>query len=167
MGLIMRVYPAHDSDLRAFVGAPRTLRVWLRYPHPVADVSLDETWRDLDALLGAQPDAPSPVPLRPQAADFTYPFVTEGGAHALSFSRTQALLRFIERIDRADVERFVRARDTTGTATAEVPSAGDPRVEDLLQHLTRLRLTLATAVGKGYGVLLALWDSRQSPAGEV
>lgn len=161
MAFIMRLYPAHDSDLRAFVGAPRTLRVWLRYPHVIPDTSLEEHWRDLDALLAAQPGGSSPGPLRPQSADFTYPFVTEGGAHALSFTSTRTLLSAVERIGRSDVERFVREQDRPSEPNA--PAAAEDftlRVDALLHNLTRLRLTLATAVGKGYGVLMALWESK-------
>jgi hypothetical protein len=157
MPFFMRVFPAHDSDLRAFVGAPRTLRVWLRYPHPVPDLALEGHWRDLDAILATQPGASPAGPLRPQAADFTYPFVTEGGAHALSFNSTKGLLALVEGIGRADVERFVRDR-AMDRAPASADNDARERADELMNHLTRLRLTLALAVGKGYGVLMALWE---------
>jgi hypothetical protein len=161
MPFFMRLFPVHDSDLRAFVGAPRTLRVWLRYPHAVPDLALEGHWRDLDALLAAQPGSSPAGPLRPQAADFAYPFVTEGGAHALSFNSTRGLLALVERIGRADVERFVRDEDTRGTPATETTDRDAlARVDELLHHLTRLRLTLAMAVGKGYGILMALWEGK-------
>lgn len=157
MPFFMRVFPAHDSDLRAFVGAPRTLRVWLRYPHPVPDLALEGHWRDLDALLVTRPGASPAGPLRPQAADFTYPFVTEGGAHALSFGSTKELLALVEGISRSDVERFVRDQEKD-VAPASAAADAQGRVDELMSHLTRLRLTLAMAVSKGYGILMALWE---------
>jgi hypothetical protein len=43
-------------------------------------------------------------------------------------------------------------------APASADNDARERVDELMNHLTRLRLTLALAVGKGYGVLMALWE---------
>jgi hypothetical protein len=163
MGISMLLYLAHDSDLRAFTGAPRTLQVWLRYPHSIPPVSLHEYWQDLDAILAGEPSERSKSRLRPQEADWTYPFVADRGAHALSSISTEQLLHSIELVARPQVEAYVRQRWVAkAVKTGEVPELAPAQVslgtEELLVHLARLRESCALAVSKGYGLLMALWE---------
>ena len=162
MAISMRLYLAPDSDLRAFGGAPRTLRVWLRYPRAIPDVSLDGHWQDLDAILAAEPSVDSKAPLRPQGADWTYPFVADHGAHALSSTSIEHLLHSIAQVGRPQVEAYVqrrwesRARQAGQSADlAAVQLSAE--TEELLLYLARLREVCALAVGKGYGMLMVLW----------
>ncbi|HXI21430.1 MAG TPA: hypothetical protein VNH46_10105 [Gemmatimonadales bacterium] len=155
-GVSMRLYLAPDSDLRAFAVAPRTLQLWLRSPRPWPIISLQQSWADLGAILAAvAPEAASP--LSPQGADYTYPFVADRGAYALSSPSTEDLLRRLERVTASVVEAYVR-----GDAPAPEPAspAGRQlaaRTEELLASLARLREHCALAVEKRYGLLMALW----------
>ena len=164
MGIGMRLYLAHDSDLRAFTGAPRTLQMWLRYPHSLPETSLKDSWQDLDSILLNESFADSRSLLRPQGADWTYPFVADRGAHAISATSTVQLLSAIDAVDRARVEAYVRRRAAAQTkdngppAPALTPEELSRATDDLLHYLSRLRESCALAVSKGYGVLMALWD---------
>jgi hypothetical protein len=157
----MVLYLVHDSDLRAFTGAPRTLQVWLRYPHTIQPVSLQEYWQDLDALLASQPSVHSKSPLRPQGADWTYPFVADHGAYALSFTSVERLLQSLKLVDRPEIETYVRQRwEAQAVKTGQSPDLTAVQLsaasEELLVYLTRLRESCALAVSKGYGMLMAL-----------
>jgi len=163
MGICMRLYLAPDSDLRAFSGAPRTLRVWLRYPRSQPDISLREYWEDLDAILTSDPSVHPKPSLRPQGADWTYPFVADRGAHALSSTSTEHLLHSIDQVARPQVEAYVRQRwEARARQTGQPPELPPTRLsaetEELLVYLARLRESCALAVGKRYGVLMALWQ---------
>ena len=154
MGIRMQVFLAPDSDLRAFAIAPRTLQMWLRYPHARPPVSLTERWRDLDQILATDPELRDRPPLRPQGGDYTYPFVADRGAHALSSPSTEVLLRALQRIGRPEVEAYVRSANAGGAVSAEAP---EEEVATLLDLLGRLREMCTYAFGKGYGLLMALW----------
>jgi hypothetical protein len=160
MGNSIRLALAPDSDLRAFTGAPRTLRAWLRYPRPIPDVSLRECWEDLDALLASVAGPGAGSPLRPQSADYTYPFAADHGAFALSSTRTQELLASLEGLTPDRVEAYVRERQEHRSAIAGGGSArssegeGIPDTEKLLHCLARLRECCALAVAKRYGLLM-------------
>jgi hypothetical protein len=161
MGTSMRLYLAPDSDLRAFAHAPRTLQMWLGYARAHAEVSLHERWQDLDAILSGGGATPSP--LRPGGADYTYPFVADRGAHALSSTSTERLLHSVEEVDRARVEAYVRNDWATRTARSGRPADPTPAelaasTDELLMYLDRLRQFCAEAVVKKYGLLMALRD---------
>lgn len=163
MGISMWLYSAPDSDLRAFAGAPRTLQIWLRYPRSLPDVSLHEHWQDLDAILGSEPSVHSKSPLRPQGADWTYPFVADRGAHALSSTTTEDLLHSIDQVDRPKVEDYVRRQWAAqalevGHSPELTPMQLSSRTDELLVHLARLRESCALALSKRYGLLMALWE---------
>lgn len=163
MGISMRLYSAPDPDLWAFAGAPRTLQMWLRYPHSQPEVSLDDTWEHLDAILAGEPSVPSQSPLTPKGADWTYPAAADRGAHALSSTTTQQLLHTIEQVGRPQVEAYVRQRweaaaIQNGASPEVVPALLSAEAEDLLRHLARLREACTLAVGKGYGLVMALWE---------
>ncbi len=163
MSISMRLYPAPDPDLYAFAGAPKTLQMWLRYPHSIPEVSLGDAWEDLDAILAAFPGAPSPSPLTPNGADLKYPEGADRGAHAISSTTTQRLLRSIEQVERPQVEAYVRQRlATTATPTTPSPELSAwlvlAETEALLADLARLREICTLALGKGYGLVMALWE---------
>jgi hypothetical protein len=163
MRIGMRLYLAPDSDLRAFVGAPRTLRKWLRYPRAVPEVSLDEHWQDLDAILAAATIGHSTSLFTPQGADWTYPFVADHGAYALSSTSTEHLLQSTEQVGRPEVEAYVRRKwaaraHLTGGSPDPTPAELASRTEELLVYLARLREACTLAVTKRYGVLMARWD---------
>lgn len=151
----MRVYPAPDSDLAAFAGAPRTLRMWLHYPHALPTVSLGGHWQDLDAILANEPSWRSKSALRPQNADWTYPFAADHGAHALSSTSTGYLLHTIDQIDRPKVEVYVALKPGQSELSLMQLST---QTEELLLCLARLREGCAVAAGKSYGILMALWE---------
>ncbi len=161
MTTCMRLYLAHQSDFYAFSKAPRTLGIWLHSPHPSREVSLQDAWQDLDALLAGAAAAPSP--LRPEAADWTYPAAADQGGHAISAATTERLLHSIQKLDRDQVAAYVERRWTAqtlpsanvGEPTPEELSAG---TETLLGYLTRLREACELAVSKGYGIFMALWE---------
>lgn len=163
MHIGMRLYLAPDSDLRAFAGAPRTLRIWLRYPRSVPDISLDAHWQDLDSILAGASNEPSRPLLRPQGADWTYPFVADHGAHSLSSTSTQHLLHSAEQIGRTEVEAYVRRQwaaqaQATGRSPDPAPEELASRTEQLLVYLAHLREACSLAVSRGYGILMALWE---------
>ena len=93
MTTCMRLYLAHQSDFYAFTKAPRTLGIWLHSPHPSREVSLQDAWQDLDALLSS---SAVPSPLRPAAADWTYPTAADQGGHAISAASAERLLHSIQ-----------------------------------------------------------------------
>jgi hypothetical protein len=162
MGINMRLYLAPDSDLRAFAHAPRTLQMWLGYARSHPEVSLHERWQDLDAILAEDPTE-SGSPLRPAGADYTYPFVADRGAHALSSTSTERLLHTLELVDRSKVEAFVLSRwaiDARGTRRVADPSPAElaARTDELMTYLDRLRETCAAGASKKYGLLMALWN---------
>jgi hypothetical protein len=137
--------------------------MWVRYPRAIPDVSLDEYWEDLDAILaGASVTRPG-ASLRPQGADWTYPFVADHGAHALSSTSTEHLLHVVEQVTRAEVETRVRSRWAVRAASAgdsRAPTEDEVAVQTdgLLMYLARLREACALAVSRRYGVLMALWE---------
>jgi hypothetical protein len=151
----MWVYPAPDPDLAAFAGAPRTLRMWLHYPHAMQTISLGAHWQDLDTILTHEPSWRSKSALRPQNADWTYPFAADHGAHALSSTSTGQLLHSIDQIERPTVEAYVALRSGLSEVTLEQVST---RTDELLLNLARLRESCILAGTKGYGLLLALWE---------
>jgi hypothetical protein len=69
----MRLYLAHQSDFYAFTKAP----------------PLQDAWQDLDALLSS---SAAPWPLRPEAADWTYPTAADQGGYAISTASPERLL---------------------------------------------------------------------------
>lgn len=163
MRIGMRLYLAPDSDLRAFAGAPRTLRKWLRFPRSVPEVSLDEHWQDLDAILAAATTGPSRSPFTPQGADWTYPFVADHGAYALSSTSTEDLLHSTEQVGRPEVEAYVLRKWAARAHSTEcspdlTPAELASRTEELLVYVARLREACALAVSKRYGVLMARWE---------
>jgi hypothetical protein len=163
MGIGMRLYMAPDSDLYAFAGAPRTLQMWLRYPRSVPDVELHEHWKDLDAIVGAEPSAPSRSPLTPEGANLAYPTAADHGAHALSSTSTKHLLHAVEAVARPKVEAYVRQRwaahvPQTGSLPDLAPEQVEIETDELLEYLGRLRQACTLAAGKGYGLLMALWE---------
>lgn len=164
MGISMRLYMAPDSDLHAFTGAPRTLQLWLRYPHAQPEVSLDDRWQDLDAILGGVPSTHSKSPLSPNGANWKYPDAADRGAHALSSTVTKNLLHAVEQITRSEVETYVRRRASRATEEGLSPDATPAQlsaeVDELLMYLSRLRESCTLATGKGYGILMALWEER-------
>jgi len=164
MGICMRLYVVPDSDIRAFTGAPKTLQKWLRQRRPGSDMWLQDRWRDLDAILADRSSVPGQYsPLTPQGADFTYPSVADHGAHALSSTSTEALLHALAEITRPQVEAYLRGRSAAQASQTGGPPAS-PSVElssgteDLLVHLACLQEACALAVGRRYGLLMALWE---------
>jgi len=165
MGIRMHLYLAPDPDLHAFTGAPRTLQMWLRYPHPQPEVSLGERWQDLDAILGGQASAHSKSPLTPSSANWKYPEAADHGAHALSSTVTKRLLHSVEQITRSDVEAYVRRHWATRAIENGLPPDPSPaqvssETAELMMYLDRLRESCTLAAGKGYGLLMALWDEK-------
>ncbi len=164
MGISMRLYIAPDSDLRAFTGAPKTLQKWLRQRRSLADMWLEEHWRDIAALLAADPAAPANYsPLTPEGAEFTYPTVADHGAHALTSTLTELLLHSLERITASQVEAYVRHRSVIRSSEAGSPVSPSPQelsaeTEALLAHLACLEEACTLAVSKRYGLLMALWQ---------
>jgi hypothetical protein len=156
----MRLYPVPEGDLRAFSVAPRTLQIWLRQPHVQPESSLDESWQDLNAIIAAEPVAQSRSFLTPTGADRSFPTAADHGAHGLTLASTRQLLEAIDQVSRPRVEAYVRQSraEQLGQAleiTAEEVSAV---TDGLLLHLTHLRESCSHAVGKYYGLLMALWD---------
>jgi len=160
MSTSMRLYLAPEADLRAFSVAPRTLQIWLRQPHPQPELSLQEYWRDLDAIIAAEPVAQSKSLLTPKGGDWTYPTAADRGAHGLSLATTRQLLHAIEQIARPQIEAHVRQgraaeeRQAPDLTAEEVSAA----TEELLLQLTRLGEWCTRAVTKHYGLLMALWE---------
>jgi hypothetical protein len=146
----MRLYLAHQSDFYAFTKAPRTLGIWLHSPHPSREVSLQDAWQDLDALLSS---SAAPSPLRAEAADWTYPAAADQGGHAISAASAERLLHSIQQVDRQQVASYVEHR--SAELTPEELNSGTER---LLAYLTRLREACELAVSKGYGIFMALWE---------
>ena len=164
MGISMRLYLAPDSDLYAFGGAPRTMQAWIRYPRSTPDVSLQEYWQDLEAILFDEA-AGRPSPFRPQGADFTYPFIADHGAYALSSTSTLTLLQRIDQVARPQVEAYVQRRWAGLTVQAGhspelTPVQLSAQTEELLLYLSRLREACTLAARTGYGLLMALWEER-------
>lgn len=155
----MRLYAVPEGDLRAFSVAPRTLQIWLRQPHSQPELSLDESWQDLDAIIAAEPVAESRSFLTPTGADRTYPTAADHGAHGLSLASTRQLLQAIEQVSRPQIEAYVRqSRAEQLVQALEITPEEVSEVTDgLLLHLTRLRESCSHAVGKYYGLLIALW----------
>jgi len=157
MTTCMRLYLAHQSDFYAFTKAPRTLGIWLHSPHPSREVSLQDAWQDLDALLSS---SAVPSPLRPAAADWTYPTAADQGGHAISAASAERLLHSIQQVDREQVASYVEQRSTELT-----PEELNSGTERLLAYLTRLREACELAVSKGYGIFMALWEESAPQAG--
>ena len=111
MTTCMRLYLAHQSDFYAFTKAPRTLGIWLHSPHPSREVSLQDAWQDLDALLSS---SAAPSPLRAEAADWTYPTAADQGGRAISAASAERLLTRSSRLI------GTRSRPTSNT---EVPNS--------------------------------------------
>jgi hypothetical protein len=153
----MRLYLAHQSDFYAFTKAPRTLGIWLHSPHPSREVSLQDAWQDLDALLSS---SAAPSPLRAEAADWTYPTAADQGGHAISAASAERLLHSIQQVDRHQVASYVEHR--SAELTPEELNSGTER---LLAYLTRLREACELAVSKGYGIFMALWEEPAPKAG--
>lgn len=158
----MRLYLAPESDLRAFTGAPKTLGVWLRYPRALADAWLHRSWPDLNAILAAAPGTPTPSPLTPSGADWTYPTAADHGAFALSPNHTKQLLETIDGVGPAEVTAHVRARwarrnADQGRDLAPSEEQLDREVEELLSYLACLQDACTRAQVKGYGLVMALW----------
>jgi hypothetical protein len=163
MGISMRVYLAPDSDLYAFAHAPRTLQLWLRSPRSLPDVSLQEYWKDLDAILASEPSMHPRSPLTATGADLRYPSAADRGAHALSSTSTAHLLRSLEQVARPQVEAYVRQAWAAQALEAGLSSDLSPvqlseATDELVLYLSRLRESCTLAVAKGYGLLMALWD---------
>ena len=161
MGLRMRLYPAPDPDLGAFSIAPQTLKAWLRYARSRPEVSLRESWRELDAILGATDPAPSASPLTPRGATWNFPGASERGAFALSSKATAQLREALDRVTRTQVEAQVRRRWMVEAMNAGAASERDAAeltaaADELLQYLRLLRETCAFAETKGYGLLMEL-----------
>jgi hypothetical protein len=159
MSASMRLYVVPEGDLRAFEVAPRTLQIWLRHPHSQPELSLDESWQDLDAILAAEPVAESRSFLTPTGADRTYPTAADHGAHGLSLASTRQLLEAIDQVSRPQVEAYVRQSRAEQLAQAlEITQEEVSEVTDgLLLQLTRLRTSCSHAISKYYGLLMALW----------
>jgi hypothetical protein len=137
--------------------------MWLRYPHSIPDVPLHEHWRNLDAIVGAEPTAPSRSPLTPEGANLTYPFAADHGAHALSSTATKHLLHAVEAVTRQKIEAYVRQRweahvPQTGSLPDLAPEQLDIEADELLEYLGRLRQSCALGAARGYGLLMALWE---------
>jgi hypothetical protein len=165
MVMSMRLYLAPDSDLHAFTGAPRTLQLWLRYPHAQPEASLDDRWQDLDAILGGEPSTHSKSPLTPNGANWKYPAAADRGAYAISSTVTKHLLHAVEQITRSHVEAYVRRRWASRAIDDGLPPDPPPaqlaaEVEELLTYLSRLRESCTLAAAKGYGLLMALWEEK-------
>ena len=99
------------------------------------------------------------VPLVP-GADRTYPAAADHGAHGLSLASTRQVLEAIEQVSRPQIEAYVRESRAAQLGQAfEITQEEVSEVTDgLLRYLTRLRESCTHAVGKYYGVLLALWE---------
>jgi hypothetical protein len=152
MSISMRLYLAPDSDLRAFGGAPKTLQKWLRQPRVPADMWLQERWRDIDAILATGTlEQGRYSPLTAEGSDFTYPSAADHGAYALSSTSTERLYHALGEVSRDQVEAYLLDRSVTRT---ELPS----ETEELLAHLGCLDEACRLAVGKRYGLLMALWE---------
>src|SRR5262245_63562602 len=99
MSISMRLYLAPDSDLYAFTGAPKTLQKWLRSRRSKSDMWLHGYWRDIDAILtGEAALYTRHSPLTPQGGDFLYPGAADHGAHGLSSTTTERMLRALEQV---------------------------------------------------------------------
>lgn len=168
MTTCMRLYLAHQSDFYAFTRAPRTLGIWLHSPHPSREVSLQDAWQDIDALLTGTNATPSP--LRPEAADWTYPSAADQGGYAISAATTERLLHSIQKLDRNQVAAYVERRwaaqsPPSGNAAELTTEELNTGTETLLGYLARLREACELAVSKGYGILMALWEESPPKAG--
>jgi hypothetical protein len=164
MGISMRLYLAPDSDLRAFTGAPKTLQKWLRQRRSLKDMWLQEHWRDIDAILAADPSASSNYsPLTPRGADFVYPTVADHGAHGLTSTSTEQLLQSLAQVTTPRVEAYVRLRSmihSSEPGSAPLPTTEQLAAETqaLLTHLACLEEACMLAVSKRYGLVMALWN---------
>lgn len=164
MGISMRLYLAPDSDLRAFTGAPKTLQKWLRQRRVLADMWLQEHWRDMDAILAERAASHGGhSPLTPAGADFTYPGAADHGAHALDSTSTERLLSTLEDIARPELEAHLRRRlagepDAGGATAAPDPARLAAETEALVAHFACLEEACKLAVSKRYGLLMALWE---------
>lgn len=159
----MRLYLTPDPDLRAFAVAPAALKAWLRLPRTLPDVSLQEYWRDLDAVLAATPLGRARPLLTANGADWIFPDIADRGAYAISSVSTQRLLSAVEEVDRPIVEAYVRERwalraRRTGIATEITPAQLASATEKVLLYLGRLREACTLCGAKGYGILMALWE---------
>jgi hypothetical protein len=162
MAMIMRVYLSPDSDLRAFAGAPRTLQMWLRYPHSPPAMALGEGWRDLDAILRDDASGQQASPLAPAGADYTYPFAADHGAHGLSSPSAERLLQAIDAVTRERVEGYVQRRQGGRRRPSRPPTPAEvaARTDELLAGMAQLRERCALAVTKRYGLVMALWEEK-------
>lgn len=161
MAVSMKVYLAPDSDLRAFAGAPKTLQMWLR-TRPQPPLSLGQSWRALDAIIGSMPGATTLTPLTSRGADYQYPKAADHGAHGLSSPSAERLLGAVAQVDRDAIERWIRARAAETTPEPDNPPMTPELVaggtEELLQQLVPLRGLCELAVTKRYGLVMALWE---------
>ena len=167
MSICMRLYLAPETDLRTFAVAPVTLKVWLQYPRSSRDVALHEYWRGLDAILAGVPSARPRSWLTPEGADFVYAGAADHGAYSLSSSSTAELLRTIDQVTSAQVAAYVRLQweaDATGSGhSAELTAAQlSGAVEELELYFAPLRESCARAVEKGYGLVMALWNTPEA-----
>jgi len=164
MSISMRLYLAPDSDLYAFTGAPKTLQKWLRSRRSKSDMWLHGYWRDIDAILtGEAALYARHSPLTPPGGDFLYPGAADHGAHGLSSTSTERMLRALEQVTPAQVESYLRHWSllhapmpslTEGPIEVEQP----PQAEEVLTHLGCLVEACSLAFDKKYGLVLALWD---------
>lgn len=165
-GISMRLYLAPEADLRTFAVAPNTLKVWLRYPRSSRDIALHQYWHGLDAILAAVPASQGRSWLTAGGADFVYAGAADHGAHSLSAASTETLLRVIDQVTTHRIAAYVRQQWETDAAANNHSADLDPEllveaVEELELYFVPLREFCAKAVGKGYGLVMALWNASQ------
>ena len=172
-GICMRLYLAPEADLRTFAVAPNTLKVWLHFPRSSRDIALHEYWRGLDAILARVPASRDRSWLTAGGADFVYAGAADHGAHSLSAESTETLLRVIDEVTTHRIAAYVRQQwEAQAPASGHAPDL-DPvllvgAVEELELYFAPLREFCAKAVGKGYGLVMALWNaSHGEPRGSA
>ena len=165
----MRLYLAPEADLRTFAVAPNTLKVWLQFPRSSRDIALHEYWHGLDAILAAVPASQDRSWLTPGGADFVYAGAADHGAHSLSAESTASLLRVIDQVTTHRIAAYVRQQWEAEAAMSGRSADVDPElllgaVEELELYFAPLREFCAKAEGKGYGLVMALWNASQAKA---
>jgi hypothetical protein len=168
-GISMRLYLAPEADLRTFAVAPSTLRVWLHFPRSSRDIALHEYWRGLDAILARVPASRDRSWLTADGADYVYAGAADHGAHSLSAESTATLLRVIDQVTTHRIAAYVRQQWEAEAAANGHSADLDPEllvaaVEELELYFAPLREFCAKAVGKGYGLVMALWNPSQEKA---
>jgi hypothetical protein len=102
-------------------------------------------------------------PLTPAGADFVYPGAADQGAHGLSSTNVERLLRTLDQVTPAHVDSYVRHWSLLhaplpsldqGPIAVEEPH----REEDVLTYQGCLVEACSLAFDKKYGLVLALWD---------